>query len=233
MRSEDIAQDILVPKPSGERDIGLRVGVVLSWDTLTGENVVEIEGEAFPNLRAVQGGIGIRYTQGDVVVVMKKQTTFFILGRVAAPGGAAGSAVQYDRLGAGGAGLPSTGGAWQYFSDNRASVTTYIGSSCAALVLWSVDVAVNQSQGEIGWEITGASSVLPGAFTGMSIQLKESGALTPSPTVSATVSGHYVMSFGAGLRQGLNTFTMMYRVAVTGAGTGADFGNRTLTVIPL
>ena len=228
MRSDDISQDMMPREPAGQRDIGLRLGTILAWDNLTGANTVDIEGQQFQDLKAIQGGIGIRYTPGDVVVIMKKQTTFFIFGRVASVGGAAGAAVVSDTnnlvYNTG-----SSGGSFANFPDNGPVVTTYIGSSRRALLIWSADCSVSQSKAEIGWAVSGASTMASGSFAATTAQLAEQ---TTATVVAATVTGSYVMGSGAGLKTGVNTFTMQYRTELFG-GTGANYGNRSLTVIPL
>jgi len=218
--------------PSGSRDIGLRQGVITAWDDLTGQNTVNVEGEEFTNLDCVQSGIGISYAAGDSVVVMKKQSTYFILGKVASSNGMAGSAIQEVVYGYSDT-VGSTGGGWIDVPTAPVSVTAYIGSSRKCIVIWRADVSVNNSLGEVSWDVTGASSITVASRAGMSMIMDATSSGSPSTAVKATLAGFYTVRPSIGLKQGLNTFTMKYRVALHGSGTVSVFGSPQMTVIPL
>lgn len=220
--------------PTGAEDAAFHTGVIRSWDRQSGTNVVIINGVEISNLKALQGGIGIYYSPGDVVIIIRKQRQYFIMGKVAAPGGAAGSGVQFVTSNVSDhvnntsyVDLPSGPGP---------SVSAYIGSSKSAIVIWQCTVSANNAKGQIAFQVSGASSIAPGAFTGMSVwhtnrTFNQSGSM--SVTTEATLTGAYTIGPGAGLQTGLNTFQLKYRTDNFNAGAGADFSQPGLTVIPL
>jgi hypothetical protein len=222
---------------AGDQDNALHMGTIVTWDRLTGANSVSINGVILPNLDALQGGIGISYTAGDVVIVQRKQTKYYILGKVASPLGSAGSAVVAGRDSAQ-VNQGSTGG---FFQDLTGGVTgpsaqVYIGSSRSAIVLWTAAVETNQSKVQISFDITGASSFAAGSLTGSTIFhgntiFNQAGSM--SIATSSTITGASVITSAYGLNKGLNTFTMKYRVDLNGTGTGALISQRIITVIPL
>src|SRR5690349_10407042 len=73
--------------PEGPEDIAAHTGTVQSWNSVDGTNVVTINGVDVPNLRSLQaGGIPASYLPGDTVMVMRKQTQYFVMGKVSAGG---------------------------------------------------------------------------------------------------------------------------------------------------
>jgi hypothetical protein len=73
--------------PTGAEDAAWHTGTVLSWDESSGVNSVLVGGTAIPNLKTVQAGIGIQFQPGDTVMIVRKQTQYFVLGKETAPGG--------------------------------------------------------------------------------------------------------------------------------------------------
>lgn len=232
MRSDDISQDIRVKPPSGDRDIGMRQGVILAWNDLTGENIVQIEDQVFENLDVIINGIGVQYAVNDSVSILRRQSRYFIHGKVGAVNGAAGSAIQEEVFNLTDTVTP-TGGAWIDVPSGVVSCQAYIGSSRKAIVIWRCDVTCNNSVGEVGFGVNGASSVATGAFAGMSLVHSASTGGTPSTAVKTTINGFYTMRVKTGLVAGLNEFRVKYRVSVTGTGVNASFGSPQITVIPL
>lgn len=234
MRSDDISADILGEPPSGDRDIGIRKGTVLAWNDLTGENTVDIEGQLFEDLDVLISGIGVRYSVGDAVSIVRQQSRYYIQGRIGSVNGAAGSSIQEVLSNVSDTVTP-TAGAWIDVPSGPVKTDVYIGSSRSALVMWRTDISVNNSTGEVGWAISGASSAAPGAAAGTSIIHSANTSGTPSTAVKATLSGFFYLSRGRvyQVNQGLHTFTMKYRVSVTGTGINATFGSPQMTVIPL
>lgn len=231
--------------PQGPEDAAFHTGVIKSWDRQTGINVVTINAVDISNVRALQTGIANWFTAGDVVIIMRKQTQYFILGKVAAPGGAAGSGVQYASSNIGV--QMNTGGVFADLTGfpNTPQVSVYIGSSKSALVIWSCEVTVSSGspvwsantfnayvEGEVGWAITGATTIPAGSFNSTTVK---HGAQFPNPAAGQAidsklvVTGTYTVSSGIGVNVGLNTFSMKYR---TIAGLSVFFGNPSITVIP-
>lgn len=232
MRSDDISVDINGKPPSGDRDIGMRQGVILEWNDLTGENLVDIEGQVFEDLDVLMSGIGIAYSVNDVVSIVRRQSRYYIQGKVGSVNGSAGSAIQEGIFNYSDVVTP-TAGAWIDPPSGVASVDAYIGSSGKALVVWRCDITCNNSVGEIGFGVTGASSISTAVFAAMSLYHSASTVGTPSTAVKSTVNGFYTMRHSTGLMPGLNTFRLKYRVSVTGTGVNASFGSPQITVIPL
>lgn len=233
MRSDDISRDINGKPPSGDRDIGMRQGVILAWNDLTGENLVDVEGQVFEDLDVLMSGIGIRYSVNDVVSIIRRQSKYYIQGKVGAVNGAAGSSVQEYR-GNYSDTVANTAGAWVDVPSGPATVQAYVGSSRMAIVMWRADIFAQNSFGEISWTVSGASSIAAAAWAGMSIiGQANSGAAAQSTSIKATISGFFTMNSSLGMRNGLNTFTLKYRVGLFGTGINATFGSPQLTVIPL
>lgn len=214
---------------TGPEDIALKTGTIMSWDPLTGLNVVKINGQNFSNLSAIAPGIGIAYNTGDTVMIQRKQNKYYIQGRVAAPGSTAGSSIQTGSSGDLQTGLGTTSGVWTSFTGVAPAVPVYISSSRRALVLWAADATVNGSDAEIGWRVDGASNINAGTFAMTSVHTGNTGGTIHQ----GNVSGSYVITPQFGINQGLNTFTLQYRIGANVPGATAGIGNRVLTVIPL
>lgn len=220
--------------PTGPEDVALYTGTILSWDTLTGLNSVLINGTAIPNLKSIQPGIAARYTVGDSVIVARKQTQYFILGKVAAPGGAAASAPAGNTVGTAVLQPDSAGAFIDLTGSPGPSVTTFIGSNKACLILWNFKYAGFQSTVEMAFETTGATNLAPAAFTAMSITAGFTSSVAPTQTQFQTASGFYLMGNTAMQAAGLTTFTSKYKVFHGTPGpTQAQVSQRSLTVIPL
>lgn len=223
--------------PTGAEDAAFHTGVIRSWDRQSGTNVVVINGVEISNLKALQGGIGIYYSAGDVVIIIRKQRQYFIMGKVAAPGGAAGSGVQFVTSPVN-VQLNSTS-----FTDLPSgpgpAVSAYIGSSRSAIIIWQCTLVTNGTRGDIGFQVSGASSIPPAAFTGMTVWhsnrvFNQSGSMTVG--TETTLVGAYTIGPGAGLQTGLNTFQLKYRSEIFDPVTspnGPRFMQPGLTVIPL
>lgn len=220
--------------PTGGEDIALHTGVVKSWDRMTGLNVITVNGVDLLNLKSLQGGVANAYASGDSVVIMRKQTQYFILGKVAAPGGAAGSSPVGNTV-VTAVNQGDTAGVWSDLTGSVGpTVSTYIGSTRNALVLWGFDFNGFQATAEMGWQVSGANTIAPGAFNNTSVKTGFSSSVAPTITLFNTVSGTYLMGNTVLLNPGLTTFTAKYRVTrFTPTPTQSFIGNRSLTVIPL
>lgn len=220
--------------PTGGEDIAIHTGTILAWDSVSGANSVLINNAAIDNVKSVQPGIAARYSQGDTVVVIRKQTQYFILGKVAAPGGAAGSAPAGNTVGTF-VDQADTAAAWVDLTGSPGpSVTTYIGSNRAALILWNFKYDGFQANAEMGWEISGANVMAPGSFPATSILAGFSTSVAPTMTQFQTASGFYLAGNTFLTNSGLTTFTSKYRVTRFSPGpTQCRISQRSLTVIPL
>lgn len=220
--------------PSGAEDAGFHTGTILSWDSTTGLNSVLVNNTALTNLKAVQAGIPARYSVGDTVMIVRKQTQYFILGKVAAPGGGAGSAPVGNTIGTP-VNQASTGGSFVDLTGSPGpSVSTYIGSNRAALILWNFKYDGFQSTVEMGFEVSGANTMAPGAFGSTTVVAGFTSSVAPTYTTLSTPAGTYLMGNSVLLSAGLTTFTAKYKVTTgTPGSVQANISNRSLTVIPL
>jgi hypothetical protein len=225
VRSDD-PSTMFIPPASSSSSVGWRTGVIESWDELTGLNSVRVEGQSLPNLRVLSTGLVTPFQIGDVVGIEVIGTQYFILGRIRAPGAGAAERIASSRIQVQNNNVPP-----QAFGDlpnHGPEVTMFIGSARRVLVVHSCEMGVNQSSGYQGVQVTGASNIaVETAITDAFLAFVGSGA-----NIFQSVTATTVVTAANGLKQGVNTFTCKYKVTVSGTGTGVDFNNRVLTVIP-
>lgn len=231
MKTEEIASLLVAgmqQSVSGNSDLGWHTGVIQSWDDTSGVNSVLINDNSFTNLRVLSTGAVQPFQVGDVVGIIRVGTQYFILGKVRAPGAGAGERIASSRVNA----LVTqagTAGGWVDLTSFGPSVTLYVGSSRRVLVLHSCEIAVSRAGGYQGVQVTGASSIAPEtAITDAYLTYNNLDSVSIGQSVTATT----LVTAGNGLQQGQNTFTCKYKVDVAAGGTGAQFNNRVLTVIP-
>lgn len=94
--------------PVGADDSGWHVGKILTWSSSTGLNSVLVNGVPLTNLKALTPSIGTEYAPGQTVLIVRKQTQYFILGPVTTPG-AVGSTPPTQVDGTGGTMSPAAG----------------------------------------------------------------------------------------------------------------------------
>lgn len=211
--------------PTGSEDLALHTGVVLAWDESSGTNSVLVNNAEIDNMKTVQPGIGLQYNQGDVVMVVRKQTQYFVLGKIASPGGNNANQIQGQYIAA----SEST------TNTSKTSLTTFgpqvnvrIGSSGRALVmvgayLQSAGVAnAGYSGGAVYVDITDSSTKI-NAVQAIKNMYAQSSASGFSETVSA-------VQLVTGLNPGNTVFTCYYSAGPAPGTT--TFASRTLTVIP-
>jgi hypothetical protein len=231
VRSDDISQDIRIKPPTGERDLGMRIGFVLSWDESTGENLVDIEGQTFENLNVVQGGIGIQYQPNDVVVVMRNKTTYFIWGKVAAPGAGAANQIRSSSIQTNESTSSVT---YVDLATPGPQLTTTIGSSKRALVIFSAGISAQGNPvnayvgGSASFAVSGKSSVATGTFSLSAMTYSQDASRTVG--VSQTVTRSLLLTASDGLQSGESTFAMQYHTSTS--GVTCFFNSRNITVIP-
>lgn len=227
MTSPSVIADLIgqaLTTNTGPEDVAIHTGQIQSWDSQSGVNAVMVNGVILTNLKSIQGGVAVAYTAGDTVMLVRKQTQYFILGKVTAPGGSAGSAIQSQRV----ASLQTVTAT--SFGDLAGSfgpeVSVYIGSSRRCLVIHSCEITISGAAAAGGFQaiqVSGASSIA--VETGVT-DAYWVGPIGTDGTFSATC----LVTEVNGLRTGLNTFTCKYKK--TGTGT-VQVNNRVLTVIPL
>jgi hypothetical protein len=84
MRDRDIID--LFPKP--EPGVRFRQGTVLSWNSSTGENSIDVGGGTLANLPILNTGEAIALKAGHTVGLLTFNGSWFILGRITVPGDA-------------------------------------------------------------------------------------------------------------------------------------------------
>ncbi|MEO3930922.1 hypothetical protein ABGB07_44835 [Micromonosporaceae bacterium B7E4] len=241
MRSNDLAP-LLAAAPSAGVD--LRQGVVLAWNPVTAQNVVQVGGTTMTDLPILNTSEALLLAPGAVVGILAAASTWFILGRVTVPGtpeaASALSMVSSRIIAVVDPGLGSRSSAT--FGDLAGaavgpSVTATISASGKALAFWSCGYG-----GSVGgtWEAhstAGVSVAVSGATTvaasgdyslGHNIQFPAD----PNPGNALTYSSfqngmHHLFE---GLNPGANTFTMKYRNL---AGIDTEFDTREIAVFAL
>jgi hypothetical protein len=106
--------------PQGADDSGWHLGQILTWDSTTGLNSVKVNNATLTNLKALVPSIGTEYIPGQSVLIVRKQTQYFILGPVQTPG-SLGSTPPTQKDAAGG-NITGTAGVWRDL-DSGASVS--------------------------------------------------------------------------------------------------------------
>ncbi|PRX48689.1 hypothetical protein B0I33_104507 [Prauserella shujinwangii] len=217
---------------SGGGDIGFHQGVVTAWNASTGENTLTVAGGVVNNVPVLTTADSIMLNVGDVVGLLRFKSTYFILGRIAPPGGGAAMSMRTGELSAT-EGL-STGnndptGTWVDLATVGPVVPdVYIGSSRRCLVLIGCAVRANNASGFMSFEVSGASTIAPPKATGLGVNNHQNG----GSTVSATTSAARLLVAEDGLNEGFNTFTAKYWYTVNNNGTGCEFEARSITVFP-
>jgi hypothetical protein len=231
--------------PQGPEDSAFHTGQIVTWDRVTGANTVNIQGTIFPNVRSVHSTAvgGSWFQPGDTVLVIRKQTQWFILGRITTTNNAA-SGFQSQTLSSADVTM-NTGGAWVSLTgfSNQPAVSAYT-TEKGVIVIWSCTLGVDVKQTDFpaianpsveanaSFAVSGASSIAAGAFTVMTTIVNH-GLLNPpanfGSNVLQTTTGIFAFGATAGLVPGLNTFTMKFR-SLNGSGRFLCPG---INVIPL
>lgn len=217
--------------PPGGADLVHYTGQILSWDESTGLNSVAVNGAAVSNLRVLQSGIGLVYQPGDTVVVEKRMSQWYILGKVGAPGAGAANQIVSARV----AVLESTSStSYTDLTTYGPEVSVYIGSSRRCLIVLSAYITASATNignylgGHAAVVVSGASTIAAPA-AGFVSEL----ALCPNPGnvgIGQTGTAFYLLQASDGLNVGVNIFTLKYRSNVASPSCG--FNNRAITVIP-
>lgn len=215
--------------PTGSADIGFHTGQVVSWDESSGTNVVTVQGVALSNLKALQGGIGILYQAGDVVGIIRFQTTYFVLGKVAAPGAGAANQIRYGFTNTIVNGFNTAPYVDLPGSPGPTLTNVYIGSSRRCLVLLTCLMDTSFSYGFMSFAVSGASTVAATSDRGLELG---SQAGTGTQGVTAQVAANVVLTAADGLNSGFHTFTCKYGVVNVAGGAGINVLRRSITVIP-
>lgn len=220
---------------SGGGDVGFHMGTVTEWDSSTGENVLMVAGGTVSNVPVLSTADSIMLAPGDTVGLIRFKSTYFILGRIAAPGG--GAALQ-TRQAFTAAEVSTTNGSYTDLGGPVAS-DVYVGTSRRAMVFVSSLMATGNAWAQATVTVSGASSISADANNNASAQL---GAFDIGDTssngrvyISGVATSVQVFDASNGLNAGLNTFRMVYRRHTDPQFTplgAAVFGRRRLVVLP-
>ncbi|MFD4196615.1 hypothetical protein [Amycolatopsis thermoflava] len=225
MRSADIAAALvagLQSQTAGNTDVGYHLGLVRDWDEATGLNVVEISGNQFSNLRVITAGTAVSISEGDTVVVLRYQTSYFILGKVAAPG--AGAALR-ARQAVVETFQQTTSTTWTDLATVGPVVeNVYIGPSRTCMVVVSAGLYNNNGFAYMGFAVSGASTIAPAGYR------SAFWANTANLPINTTGTQVAILTAADGLSSGFNTFTAKYRAQ---GPASAGFDGRVITVIPM
>jgi hypothetical protein len=224
-------------QPTGSEDAAFHTGQIVTWDELSGVNTVLVNGVVLSNLKVIQSGIGLSYGAGDVVVIMRKQTQYFIMGKVSSPGAGAANQIQSQTI----ATYQTTGSTgYANLATFGPEVTINVGSSRRCLVLISAFIDASGTISTNGGFIGGTASVITSGASAIghdqAYARSRFQALVPyaGPVYGAgaglSASGARLFTASDGLNSGSNTFTVQYKSDQSSPACG--FQQRTLTVIP-
>lgn len=216
--------------PSGGADLAHYTGQIITWDESTGVNSVMINGAPVSNLRVLQSGIGLQYQPADVVLVEKRMSQWYILGKVAAPGAGAANQIKSAEVLA-----YETTGSTSYtdLATVGPQVTVTIGSSRRCLVMFAANFSYAGTAsntyigGRMSFDVTGASSIAAGGTEAVSALLAQT---SPAVGLSQTTTREKLLTAADGLNAGVNTFTTRYVSQISSPVMG--FKQRIITVIP-
>lgn len=226
MFGEDLVPLFTPPPGNG---VGFRQGVVVAFNKLTLANTIRVGGADLHDLPILGVGETTMLEPGDVVGILTNGPVMAILGQFVIPGtAAAGDAISLTSTNTY---SESTSAAETTTSTSFTNLTTVgpvipdvrIGPSGRCLVFMSAIITVLTAAegGNMGFEISGATSVSPG---------DGSKTLGHYGSVNSQLAGTRLW-LETGLNAGLHTFTAKY---FYGGGAGSvRFSNRNLTVMAL
>ncbi|MFI6228874.1 hypothetical protein ACIBCR_16345 [Micromonospora echinospora] len=223
--SHDLAPLLTPPPASG---VGVRQGVIVEWNPLTAENVVEVAGALLPNLPILNTSEARLLAPGDVVTILTAGASWAILGRFTVPG-TPQAATALDAIGTFSATVETyettTTTSWHSLTTPGPVVPdVLIGPSgrCLVYITSTITMLGAAGGGEMAYEISGATTVPTGDTPPA---LSYYGPAGSGPTATRLV-------LQEGLNPGLHTFTAKY-VSEMDPGGSARFGGRNLTVVAL
>lgn len=220
--------------------LGFRQGTVVSYNSLTGENTIQVGGGLVADLPILNTSEALLLEAGSVVGILTAGSSWFILGRITVPGTPdALTALQAVRT-VDAAVLTSESTTSLTYTDLATpgpEVTATIGPSGRCLVTLSAEIvvtaeagaAIDTSAGYMSVELTGANAQSPqiGRRLYTEIRYDESGSSTMEIRAEIGASRTFVIS---GLTPGETTFTCKY---ATSTELPVTFRTRSLLVMTL
>jgi hypothetical protein len=235
--------------PQGADDSGWHLGQILTWDSTTGLNSVRVNNATLTNLKALTPSIGTEYAPGQSVLIVRKQTQYFILGPVQVPG-ALGSSPPTQVDGSGSL-ISGTTGTWRDL-DGGASVSPSFNVKLSpfqrCLFMWgAANVRAWGASVEASLVLVSPGGLnqlaTPGFFNGQSWQVGNQISLSNNVRsapfksyLTKAVAANAVASQNA-VMPGVNTVSIKYRLTAeagaAGAGTVACYvGTPWIVAIP-
>lgn len=189
--------------PGRAPDVGFRQGTVVTFDQGSGHNSVSVAGALLSDLPILSGAESLEYEVGDVVVLIRLNSSWAILGRVVTPGAAplATSAL--------------TTGHFNGFASNFGLTTSLVdrGADTVAVPPWATRAALtvtsclsvlngSAAARQIGVQAKAHTTYGPGGLTGQAnfpVGAMGCVADTVSTTVDFTAGGLATVSVSAGV----------------------------------
>jgi predicted aconitase with swiveling domain len=247
MRSDDLVPLLKPPRgvPSGPA-VGFRQGVIISWDTETAENTVLVAGAVMENLPILNTSEAALLAAGDVVGILTAGPTWAIMGRFTYPGTpeavssikAITNRIVAAKNGEGGTRNSTVFGDLAGTAVGPA-VTTTIGPSGRALVLWGAEMGgtgayMVKNTPHVGVELSGANVQLADKFVALNFNLEhpETGtAIFDALSVFWTQNSTFHLY--TGLSPGETTFTLKYCHDGLNPSANMNFNSREIAVFTL
>lgn len=217
-------------------DIGFHQGVVTSWNSLTGENTLMVAGGEVRDIPVLSTADSIMLAEGDSVGLIRFKSTYFILGRIAPPGGGAQLATRQAYTSGE---VSTTSGSFVDLAGGPTLTDVYVGTSRRCLVFISAQMATGNAWAHASVAVSGASDIAAdsggasASLGGFDLADTSSGG---DVYISGTATSIQLFDASNGLNPGLNTFRMQYRRESDPAYTpvaAALFGRRRLVVLPI
>jgi hypothetical protein len=222
--------------PSGNGDIGFHQGVIQSWDELTGVNSILVNDTVITNVKTFQSGIGVPYFAGDVVGLFRFQSTYFILGKITAPGGSQSNQIKGQFIAA----LESTTSTTPVnLPTFGPSVTVNIGSSRRCLVISSCYMGASATNlgdyfgGNMRVDMTAPNGSTTTNIVGLFKTVycaPLTGTVNYAEGFQEDLTRAQLLTAADGVGVGQHTFTAKYKATVS--SVPVTFASRNLVVIP-
>ncbi|MFF5992576.1 hypothetical protein [Prauserella flavalba] len=223
------------PAGGQNSDLGFHQGVITEWNSLTGENTLMVAGGVVSNIPVLSTADSVLLNVGDTVGLIRFKSTYFILGRIASPGGGAQLST---RQAFAGSEVSTTSSSYIDLAGGPVAPDVYVGTSRRALVMFSAQAACGNAYAEASIAVSGASDIAAGAGgTPVTVGAFDFGDASSGGDAYAGVTSTAIQVFDAsvGLNSGLNTFTMQYRRTISGnysPNAPALFSRRRLVILP-
>jgi hypothetical protein len=216
--------------PGSASTVGWRQGVVVAFNKLTLENTIRVAGSELHNLPILGVGETTMLDVGDVVGILVVGPMMAIVGQLVIPASAAaGDAISLNAANTYSANTPNFESSSSVFWHDLSTIgpvvsDVRVGPSGRCLVWISAAILIQGAagQGQMAYEITGATTVGTGDFPP---SLSNQGAVGAQLAATRCV-------LQEGLNPGLHTFTAKY-ITESDPGGSVLFGQRNLTVMAL